>query len=204
MNETTNEKIAVLQGLILESASSEKYELAEGARKESESWLSNEMAKLDRETSMILADAKRRSEDIHRRQILAAERQKSTEGLRQQNRLLQQALKQFLEALVKLRERPDYVEILTALALSSARHLEGFAPVGLRLAALDAQYGDEIANAVNEKFPEAGMIFVREPAPILGGCWVTSTDGRRQINSDWQSRTQEMSDTLAERLLAML
>ena len=103
MNETTSEKISVLQGLILESASSQKYDLAEGARKESESWLAAEMSKLDRETAMILADAKRRAEDIHRRQILAAERQKSTEALRQQNRLLQQAMKQFLDGLVKLR-----------------------------------------------------------------------------------------------------
>lgn len=204
MNETTSEKISVLQGLILESASSQKNDLAEGARKESESWLAAEMSKLDRETAMILADAKRRAEDIHRRQILAAERQKSTEALRQQNRLLQQALKQFLDGLVKLRDRPDYVDILTALASSGARSLEGFAPVTLRLAAIDGHLGEGIAAAVNAKIPQARMEFSREPAPILGGCWISSSDGRRQINSDWQSRTQEVSDTLADRLLAML
>jgi len=204
MNETTNEKIAVLQGLILESASSQKYEFAEKARRESESWLSSEMAKLDRETAMVLADAKRRAEEIHRRQILAAERQKSTEALRQQNRLLQQSLKQFLDGLVKLRERPDYVKILTSLALGASRSLEGFAPVRLRLAAIDGHLGEDIAKSVNEKLPEARMVFSHDPAPILGGCWVSSADGRRQINSDWQSRTQEISDTLADRLLAML
>ncbi|MDR1515786.1 MAG: V-type proton ATPase subunit E [Synergistaceae bacterium] len=204
MNETMSEKISVLQSLILESANAQKYGFAEGARKESEAWLAAEMSKLDRETSMILTDAKRRAEEIHRRQILAAERQKSTEALRQQNRLLQQALKQFLDGLVKLRERPDYVDILTALALNAARNLEGFAPVKLRLAAIDGHLGDAIASAVNAKFPGARMEFFREPAPILGGCWVTSSDGRRQINSDWQSRTQEISDTLADRLLAML
>jgi V/A-type H+-transporting ATPase subunit E len=204
MNETTSEKISVLQGLILEGASSQKYEFAEGARKESESWLAAEMSKLDRETAMILADAKKRAEDIHRRQILAAERQKSTEALRQQNRLLQQALKQFLDGLVKLRERHDYADILAALAASGAHSLEGFAPVTLRLAAIDCHLGDGIASPVNAKFPQARMGFSREAAPILGGCWISSSDGRRQINSDWQSRTQEISDTLADRLLAML
>jgi V/A-type H+-transporting ATPase subunit E len=204
MNETTSEKISALQSLILESANSQKYELAEGARRESESWLAGEMSKLDRETAMILADAKRRAEDIHRRQILAAERQKSTEALRQQNRLLQQALKQFLEGLLKLRDREDYVRILTALAVDGARSLKGFAPVTLRLAAIDGHFGDDVAKAVNERVPEAGMVFSHDPAPILGGCWVASSDGRRQINSDWQSRTQEVSDILADRLLAML
>ncbi|MDR0616024.1 MAG: V-type proton ATPase subunit E [Synergistaceae bacterium] len=204
MNETTSEKISVLQSLILQNASSQKFELAEGARKESESWLASEMSKLDRETAMILADAKKRAEDVHRRQILAAERQKSTEALRQQNRLLQQALKQFLDGLVKLRDRSDYVNILTALALDGARRLEGFEPVKLRLAAIDGRFGDEVAAEVNAKFPQAGMEFSHEPAPILGGCWIISSDGRRQINSDWQSRTQEVSDTLADRLLAML
>ena len=204
MNETTQEKLMVLQNMILEQASSEKHELAENARRESESWLSKEMAKLDRETAMIIADAKKRSEEIHRRQILSAARHKSTEPLRQQNRLLQQALKMFQNGLVKLRERPDYVDILTALAIDASRKLKGSAPVKLRLAAIDAPIGESVASAVNSKYPDAGMVFEHSPAPILGGCWVESSDGRRQINADWQSRTQEVSDVLADRLLALL
>jgi V/A-type H+-transporting ATPase subunit E len=204
MNEVEHEKISVLQKMILEHASSQKYALAEDARKEAESWLAGEMAKVERETGVVLADAKRRSEDIHRRQVLAAEREKSTEGLRQQNRLLQQALKKFQDELVRLRERPDYVKILTALALSAASHLKDSAPTKLRLAAIDAHLGDDIVGAVNGKLPEARMTFEHEPAPIIGGCWVATEDGRRQINSDWQSRTQEVSDTLADRLLALL
>ena len=52
--------------------------------------------------------------------------------------------------------------------------------------------------------PEAGITFDPETAPILGGCWVSTNDNRRQVNSDWQSLTQEMADTLAERLLPLL
>jgi V/A-type H+-transporting ATPase subunit E len=69
---------------------------------------------------------------------------------------------------------------------------------------LDASLGDKVAEAVNRKNLGFKMIFDHEPAPIIGGCWVTSEDGRRQINSDWQSRTQEMADVIAERLLPLL
>jgi V/A-type H+-transporting ATPase subunit E len=204
MNEVTQEKIAVLQNMILEHANSQKYAFAEDARRESEEWLHKEMLKLERETSAVLADAKKRSEDIHRRQVLAAERGKSAETLRQQNKLLQQALKKFQDELVRLRERPDYALILTALALGAARALNDASPSRLRLAAIDARLGEDVAKAVNEKFPKAQMVFSHDPVPILGGCVVESSDGRRQINSDWLSLAQEVSDTLAARLLALL
>ena len=43
-----------------------------------------------------------------------------------------------------------------------------------------------------------------DPAPILGGCWVITADGHKQVDMDWQSVTQEHADTLAERLLPLL
>lgn len=204
MNEVTTEKIAALQNIILEHANEQRSALASDARKEAEGWLSKEMAKLDKETSSVLADAKSRAEDIHRRQILAAEREKSTEALRLQNRLLNEALKKYQDALVHLRDREDYLQILTSLAISAARSLPDGAPLQLKLAAIDAPLGEQIAEGVNAKIPDARMSFDRDPAPILGGCWVVSSDGKRQINADWQSRTQETADTLADRLLSML
>jgi V/A-type H+-transporting ATPase subunit E len=61
-----------------------------------------------------------------------------------------------------------------------------------------------VAKAVSKKDPRFKMVFDHDPAPIIGGCWVTSEDGRRQINADWQSRTQEMADVIADRLLSLL
>jgi V/A-type H+-transporting ATPase subunit E len=151
-----------------------------------------------------MADAKQRSEEIYRRQLLSAEREKATEALRQQNRFLNEALKKYQDGLVHLRERKDYADILTALAVDAARSMHGSSPVRLRLAAVDSSLGSKVAAAVNAKLPEVKMIFDTEPAMILGGCVVESADGRRQVNSDWQSRTQEISDTLADRLLALL
>ena len=202
--DVSNEKITGLQNIILEHASVERDSIVSEGRREAETWLSKEMAKLTKEMEQMVNDAKARSEEIKRRQILSAEREKQTEGLRQQNRLLSEAMKKFTEELVKLRNRDDYIDILSALALSSASSLKGGAPVKLRLAALDSSFGDEIARRVNEKFPEAAMTFDHASVPILGGCWVESADGKRQINADWQSRTQEVADSLADRLLALL
>lgn len=214
MNETTNtntarevvsnEKIVALQNIILEHANAQKASLDADARKEAEQWLSAEMAKLDREVNAVIADAQNRAEEIHRRQILAAEKEKTTELLRLQNRLLQDALRKFQNALVSLRERENYADILTALAVAAARDLVDHAPLKLRLAAIDAPLGERVVACVNEKMPEAAMIFEHESVPISGGCWVESADGKRQINSDWQSRAQEKADILAGRLLALL
>jgi V/A-type H+-transporting ATPase subunit E len=82
--------------------------------------------------------------------------------------------------------------------------MHGNSPVRLRLSAADSNLGIKIAAAVNAKLPEAGMVFDPEPAMILGGCIIESADGRHQVSSDWQSMTQEISDTLADRLLALL
>jgi V/A-type H+-transporting ATPase subunit E len=205
VNEVSNEKISALQNIILEHANQQREALATDARKEAEDWLSKEMAKLERETNAVLADAKSRSEDIHRRQILSAEREKSTEALRQQNRLLGEALKKFQDGLARLRDRADYGEILAGLALEAARALSGEPGVlKLKLASLDAAFGEKVASAVTLKNPMYKMTFDHDPAPIIGGCWVTSEDGRRQINADWQSRTQEMADVIADRLLPLL
>jgi V/A-type H+-transporting ATPase subunit E len=205
MNEISNEKISALQNIILEHANQQREALASDARKEAEEWLSKEMAKLERETNSVLADAKSRAEDIHRRQILSAEREKSTEALRQQNRLLGEALKKFQDCLVHLRERPDYADILIGLALEAAKNLPGESgSLKLKLASLDAALGDKIVSAVNGENSLLKMTFDHEPAPIIGGCWVMSEDGRRQINADWQSRTQEMADVIADRLLPLL
>jgi V/A-type H+-transporting ATPase subunit E len=205
MNEVSNEKISALQKIILEHANQQREALASDARKEADAWLTSEMAKLERETNAVLADAKSRAEDIHRRQILSAEREKSTEALRQQNRLLGEALKKFQDGLARLRDRGDYDAILTGLVLDAARALsEEQGIFKLKLASLDASLGEKVAEAVSAKNPRIKMVFDHDPAPIIGGCWVTSEDGRRQINADWQSRAQETADVIADRLLSLL
>lgn len=207
MNEIKNqagEKVTALQNIILEQANDQRAALLADAQRECSLWLAAETEKLERETALVLADAKSRAEDIHRRQILSAEREKATEALRQQNRLLQRSMKLFLDELVKSRERADYCEILIGLAIGCARSLEDDPPLKLRLCAIDASLGPRVAREVNARIPSAEMTYDPENAPMLGGVWVVSGDGRRQINADWQSRAQESTGMLAELLLAVL
>ena len=169
MNDISNEKIMALQHIILEHAHRQREALASDARKEAETWLSKEMAKLEHETNAVLADAKLRAEDIYRRQILSAEKEKTTETLKHQNRLLDEALKKFRDGLVHLRDRPDYIDILTGLALEAARSLTGeTGALRLRLATLDSSLGENVAKAVNGKNLGLSMTFDHEPAPIIG------------------------------------
>ena len=92
MKEVSNEKISNLRDIILDRADNEKkVNMAQG-RREADDWLTHETEKLQRETNLILQDARKRAEDIRRRQILSAEREKSTETLRLQNRILSDSM----------------------------------------------------------------------------------------------------------------
>lgn len=204
MNDISTEKISALQNIIIDRADGQRSVLLANARKEAEEWVQKETDKLERSAKLIEQEAKSRSEDIRRRQILAADREKSMEALRLQNRLLSQIQGRFQDGLVKLRERPDYPEILAGLAIQAARQLKGGEPLHLRMATQDSALAERVIQAVETRAPKIRIIFDPTPAPILGGCWVLTDDQKRQVNMDWQSQTQETSDLLADRLLAVL
>lgn len=204
MREVSNAKIGTLRDIILDRADGEKKTLAAVARREVDDWLAKETEKLQREVNLVIQDARKRADDIRRRQILAAEREKSTEQLRLQNRILSDALGLLQDKLVHLRDRADYVDILSGMCIDAVTALKGARGLKFRLSAVDSSLADKIADSVRKSFPDIDIAFDPEPAPILGGCWVSTKDNRRQVNSDWQSLTQEMADTLAERLLPLL
>ena len=204
MKEISNEKISNLRDIILDRADSEKkVNMAQG-RREADDWLTHETEKLQREINLILQDARKRAEDIRRRQILSAEREKSTETLRLQNRILSDSMGRLQDKLVHLREREDYPNILTGMCVDAVESLGVKVPLKLRLSAVDAALAEEIIAKTLASNHELSLTFDPDPAPILGGCWISTADGHRQVNMDWQSITQEMADSLAERLLPLL
>ena len=204
MKEVSNEKIGNLRDIILDRADDEKKTQIDKGRREAESWLDHETEKLHRETNLILQDARKRAEDIRRRQILAAEREKSTEMLRLQNRLLSDAMGRLQDQLVHLRESKNYINILAGMCADAADSLGQAVPLKMRLSAVDTGLATDVMDKVCAMKPGLQISFDPDPAPILGGCWVTTSDGRRQVNMDWQNITQEMADSLAERLLPLL
>lgn len=204
MKEVSSEKISTLRDMILDRADTEKKTIATNAQHEADDWIAKETKKLERETNLIIQDANKRAEDIRRRQILSAERDKSTETLRLQNRILSDALGKLQDKLVHLRDRDDYADILAGMCIDAISSLGGATSLKLRLSAVDNSLADSVIKKTQVAVPTAALTFDPEPAPILGGCWISTSDNRRQVNMDWQSLTQDMADNLAERLLPLL
>lgn len=197
---SVNEKIETLKHIIIDHANAARASLIDAARHEAETWIQNEMASLDKETDAIIRDATERADEMNRRRLLAASRERASERLRLQNRLLSDAQRRFRDALVRLRERADYADILTSLAVAASREMPSGAPLEIRLAASDASIGERVAEAAASR-TGAEISFGSEAAHISGGVCVMTADGRRIVSSDWQTIAEEASDKLAERLL---
>ncbi|HHZ04149.1 V-type ATP synthase subunit E family protein [Acetomicrobium hydrogeniformans] len=203
MTDVDTQKLGALRDLILDKAEAEVMRITQKAQREADEWLSQELVKIDQEADLIINDARRRAEEIRRRELLAAEREVSREKLRLQNRLITQAKAVFLDELVALRSREDHWMILLGLLLEAQEVLVDLKKGSLRLAAIDFPLGERIVSRSKELRPQIDMRFDSTPAPILGGLWLIDDTGNRQVNSDWQTKVVEMSDTLTERLMAI-
>lgn len=203
MTDVDTQKLGALRDLILDKAEAEVMRITQKAQREADEWLSQELVKIDQEADLIINDARRRAEEIRRRELLAAEREVSREKLRLQNRLITQAKAVFLDELVALRSREDHWMILLGLLLEAQEALVDLKKGSLRLAAIDSPLGERIVSKSEELRPQIDMRFDSAPAPILGGLWLIDDRGNRQVNSDWQTKVVEMSDTLTERLMTI-
>jgi len=203
VTDVDTQKLGALRDLILDKAEAEAMRITQKAQQEADEWLSQELVKIDQETDLIINDARSRAEEIRRRELLAAEREVSREKLRLQNRLITQAKAVFLDELVALRSREDHWMILLGLLLEAQEVLVDLKKGSLRLAAIDFPLGERIVSRSKELRPQIDMRFDSTPAPILGGLWLIDDMGNRQVNSDWQTKVVEMSNTLTERLMAI-
>lgn len=203
MTDVDTQKLGALRDLILDKAEAEAMRITQKAQQEADEWLSQELVKIDQEADLIINDARRRAEEIRRRELLAAEREISREKLRLQNRLITQAKAVFLDELVALRSREDHWMVLLGLLLEAQEAIVDLKKGSLRLAAIDFPLGERIVSRSKELRPQIDMRFDSTPAPILGGLWLIDDTGNRQVNSDWQTKVVEMSDTLTERLMAI-
>jgi V/A-type H+-transporting ATPase subunit E len=204
MNEMRNDKLNGLRELLLLQAEQEKMGILEKAKREAESLAAQEADRIAREEELILRDAADRAEAMRRRQVMAAEREKAAEGLRLQSRLLSETVSMLEDRLGRLRERGDYVRILAGLVAEADSVLPGSGSLNARLAGADAAIGNDVARTAMELLPGRNVAFDPDPAPILGGAWISTADGRRFVAADWRNRAREAAGELAERLLPML
>lgn len=199
-----NDKLNGLRELLLLQAEQEKMGILEKAKREAESLAAQEADRIAREEELILRDAADRAEAMRRRQVMAAEREKAAEGLRLQSRLLSETVSMLEDRLGRFRERGDYVRILAGLVAEADSVLPGSGSLNARLAGADAAIGNDVARTAMELLPGRNVAFDPDPAPILGGAWISTADGRRFVAADWRNRAREAAGELAERLLPML
>lgn len=198
------EKLASLKNLLLKKADDEREAVLDSARREAGAWLDEHTAELERMVEQIHSDAVKRSEEIAKRQIAGAEATRTKDRLRLQNSLLDEACAMLQRELTALRERPDYPDILTGLAVSAAAKLPKGTAVRCSLSGEDAH----LAGALTERFagrrPDLKIEFAPDPAPITGGVLLEAPNGSWRAAADWHEVAAEMKETLAERLLAAL
>ena len=204
MSDERNEKLNGLRELLLLQAEQERMGLLEKARREAENLAREQGERIAREEELVLREASSRAESIRRRQVMSAEREKTADALRLQNRLMTEAVSMLEEEFTRLREREDYVRILAALVAEAEAALPESGGLRFRLSGTDTALGEAVEQACGELIPNVEAAFDPDPAPILGGAWVSTKDGRRFVAADWRNRAHEASGDLAGRLLPML
>ncbi|MBL3540046.1 V-type ATP synthase subunit E [Aminivibrio sp.] len=198
------EKLVSLKNLILKKADDEREALLESARQEAASWLAEQSAALDHMVEQIHTEAMKRAEEISKRQISGAETALTKERLRLQNSLLEEAVGMLQKELTALRIHPSYPAVLAGLALEAAEKLPAGTEVKIQLASEDEALGEPLAARLREKRPDLSFSFDPNPAPILGGVWLSAPDGSWRSPADWREVIAEVKDSLAERILSIL
>lgn len=202
MREGDNGKVGALRDLLLDRADSQKEALIHSAEAEAEGWRRAEEARIDQQIALILEESESRAQEVRRRQIAAAERDRSLERIRLQNLLLDEALRRLEEALAALALRPDYEDILFGLALEAVEALPGVEALLVRPGPREWPHLSGLLVRLGQAFPSIAFEGASEPASILGGLWIETPDGRRRLLADWHSKASEFRERLADALLA--
>jgi vacuolar-type H+-ATPase subunit E/Vma4 len=197
-------KLAELQALILQKGGLTRERILAEAKAEAEKWTEDEARQLDAMTAGIKADAAKRAREIAQRQMSEAESARDRDRLRLQSDLVRSALLAFQDALADLAKRPDYDAILTGVAAEVCERFPKSRKVKMRLRAEDAPHGEAVARALRSRFPELGIAFDADAAPIIGGVLLYSEEEKWQVVADWKSKTEEMADDVAKAVLAEL
>ncbi|QTX31719.1 ATPase [Aminithiophilus ramosus] len=202
MREQEGGKVGALRDLLLDRADSQKEALVHSAEAEAEAWKKAEEARLEQQVALIVDEAQARAQDIRRRQLAAMERERSLERIRLQNLLLDEGVRRLEEALVALSSRPDFDDILFGLALEAISSLPGADSLVLRPGPKEKPHVAGLMRRLSEALPSIRFEASPEAAPILGGLWIETSDGRRRVPADWHSKAGELRERLAEALLA--
>lgn len=203
-NPEIRQKLETMREHILDKAIHEGRHALEQAREKADAWRKGETERLEKETDLILRNARTRADEMRIRQTGAAERERNRQGMRSRNQFIHEAARLLGEGLDGLRDRKDYPVILQGLLVEAMDGMTGVGEIRLILAAADQPLFDDLVSFAKKAYPGIRFVPEKGTSPISGGLWLLSGDGRRQVNSDWKSKVQEMMPLLAERLGPLL
>jgi V/A-type H+-transporting ATPase subunit E len=204
--ESTEEgrKLTQLRSIILHNGDVKREQIVADARQDADSWLSGQTEALEHKLAEIESDAGKRAKEIAARRITSANMTRDRDRLILVAQLVKNAKAYFLEKLTALASRPDYEQILAGAALEAISSLPGDIALSIQLSARDASYGTPLVEYLKTRLSGMDLRFDPTPAEITGGVVIASTDGRWDIIADWVSKVEEMSDAIADQILAKL
>ena len=196
-------KLRELCNIVMSRADVEHNRIIDETRDEIDRWIKDHQILLDAECNAISKDTKKQADEILIRQVSDAKNEISRERLKLQNKCVYEAKALFQKKLEALRKRVDYKYILAGLALEAIEKINNKQDLSFRLSFADAELGEEIAAIINEAAP-INITFDFTPGEFSGGLTVFSADGRWSVVSDWNAKTDELSDAISARILAAL
>lgn len=198
------QKLEKMREHILDRALNEGRHALEQAREKAEAWRRGETERLEKETELILRNAASRADEMRIRQTGAAERERNRQAMRSRNQFVHEAARLLGEELDALRGGKNYPAVLRGLLAEAMEGMAGIDEVRIILAAEDKRFRDGLLSFSGKLYPDVRFSAETDSSPISGGLWLLSGDGRRQVNSDWKTRVQDLLPLLAERLGPLL
>jgi vacuolar-type H+-ATPase subunit E/Vma4 len=196
-------KLRELCNLVLHRADTQRDKIIDDTMSGIKLWTDEQQAILDAECDAISKEASKRADEIANRQITNAKNESRRERIKLQNKYIDEAFVIFQNKLEALRDRSDYIEILTGLAFEAIEKIPEDQDMLLRLSAADVMYGEELAEIIKKATP-VNITFDHVPGRYKGGVMVSTVDGRWSVTSDWNAKTEESKDAITAHILAAL
>ena len=196
-------KLKELCNMVLHNADAARDKIIDDVTSEITAWTDEQEAALAAECDAISKSADKQAEEITNRQVTIAKNEVRRERIKIQNKYVDEAFVIFQNSLEALRERGDYIEILTGLAFEAILKIPKGQDMLIRLSAVDAGLGEELARIIREAV-SVNITFDPVPGGFKGGVMILSADGRWSITLDWHAKTEELKDVITTRILAAL
>lgn len=192
--------------IVRESSDEVEIKMKNDVKDELAAWLKTQNDQLDAQVTEILADAKKRANEIASRMVSSAVMENDHERLRVKVECIDKAKVLFQKKLEAFPKRGDYAEILASLAIDAIAMMPKEAKLKLTLGTADQNLKDAVLGIIRSKIGDgADRIVAGEVSNMLGGgIELRTEDGRWHIVSDWRAKTDEMADTIATKVLDVM